>query len=186
MRCFKSALVIVLIGLFLQASSFAEDNKIINFVNYSDTFSSSGQPTEKQLKQIQQQGYERVIYIAFTGNHTALKDEDKIVNELGMSYLHIPVDFNQPRVADFEAFKVAMEANPGMKTLLHCQVNYRASTFSFLHRVISKSVPMSQAKQDLDKVWEPNKVWFDFIKTVLKQYKIDANCEDCDWGSNEF
>jgi protein tyrosine phosphatase (PTP) superfamily phosphohydrolase (DUF442 family) len=173
-------------GLSSQQLAFAKEDKIINFINYSKYFSSAGQPTKQQLQQIKEQGYERVIYIAFTGNHTALKDEDEIVNSLKMSYLHIPVDFNDPRVEDFEAFNTAMKANPEMKTLLHCQVNYRASTFSFLYRVISKSVPMSQAKQDLDKVWEPNKVWFNFIKTVLGQYKINTECDGCDWGGNEF
>ncbi len=175
-----------MLGLLLSQIVSGVENNIINFINYSNAFSSSGQPTEEQLKQLKSEGYQRIIYIAFNGNQTALKDEDKIVNALKMSYLHIPVDFMEPRIADFNAFSVAIKANAKIKTLLHCQVNYRASVFSFLFRVIHEGVPMATAKQDLDKIWEPNPVWFKFIETVLSKYKIKTDCEGCDWGSNEF
>ena len=49
------------------------------------------------------------------------------------------------------------------------QINLRASTFSFLYRVIYAGVPMAEAKQDLDAIWVPDKVWYQFIVAVLKQ-----------------
>jgi len=73
-----------------------------------------------------------------------------------------------------------------VKTFLHCQVNFRASSFSFLYRVAVQGVPLLDAKNDLDGVWAPNETWFRFIRTVLNDYGLSPACKGCDWGSNEF
>ncbi len=159
---------------------------ISNYQQYSETFSSSGQPSALQLKTVQESGFERVIYLAFTDNDTAIKDEDRVVKQLGMEYIHIPIDFENPTLADFKTFaRVMGEASP-VKTLLHCQVNFRAATFSFLYRVAIQGVPALEAKDDLDSVWAPNETWFRFIRTVLDDYDLVPACKGCDWGANEF
>jgi protein tyrosine phosphatase (PTP) superfamily phosphohydrolase (DUF442 family) len=159
---------------------------IANYREYSPQFSSSGQPTAKQLKSVSETGFERVIYLAFSDNHTAIETEDRVVKKLGMDYVHIPVDFENPTLEDFEDFSAIMNRDKQRRTLLHCQINLRASSFSFLYRVIYGGVPMAQAKQDLDAIWVPDKVWFDFIVTVLKQHGLTHECDECDWAENEL
>ena len=155
--------------------------EITNFRQYSDTFASAGQPTREQFQAIADQGFERVVYIAFTNNTNALADEDQIVKGLGMEYTQIPVDFSNPLPSEFYAFADSLQRDTDKKTLLHCQVNARASAFSFLYRVIYEDVPVRQAKADMNSVWQPNAVWRDFIFEVLAAHDIDPNCEDCDW-----
>ena len=159
----------------------AELEGITNFRQYSATFSSAGQPTAEQLQAIADQGFERIVYIAFTNNTNALPDEDQIVKGLGMEYMQVPVDFSNPLPDDFYAFADSMQRNTGKKTLLHCQVNARATAFSFLYRVLYEDVPLAQAKEDMNTVWQPNEVWRDFIFEVMAQNDKDPNCEDCDW-----
>lgn len=154
---------------------------ITNFRQYSDTFASAGQPTREQFEAISEQGFERVVYIAFTNNQNALPDEDLVVKGLGMEYMQVPVDFSNPLPADFYAFADSMRRNPDKKTLLHCQVNARATAFSFLYRVIHEDVPVAEAKADMNTVWQPNAVWRDFIFEVLEEEGIDPHCESCDW-----
>jgi ferredoxin len=68
------------------------------------------------------------------------------------------------------------------KTLLHCQVNARATTFSFLYRVIYDGVSAEEVKRDMNTVWQPNEVWRDFIFAALESYgKSVDECESCDW-----
>ncbi|MCI5106788.1 MAG: protein tyrosine phosphatase family protein [Pseudomonadales bacterium] len=160
------------------ASELAE---ITNFRQYSETFASAGQPTREQFELIRDQGFERVVYIAFTNNTNALPDEDQIVKGLGMEYMQVPVDFSNPLPSEFYAFADSMQRNTGKKTLLHCQVNARATAFSFLYRVIYEDVPVAEAKADMNTVWQPNEVWRDFIFEVLAQNNIDPNCPGCDW-----
>ena len=167
-------------------ASADELSDISNYRQYSELFSSSGQPTALQLEEIEQQGFERVIYLAFTDDHTAIDDEDRVVKQLGMDYVHIPVDWENPTPADFKTFADVMGNENTVKTLLHCQVNFRASSFSFLYRVAVQGVPLLDAKNDLDGVWAPNETWFRFIRTVLNDYGLSPACKGCDWGSNEF
>lgn len=155
---------------------------ITNFRQYSDTFASAGQPTREQFSAVAEAGFERVVFIAFTNNQNALPDADQIVKGLGMEYMHVPVDFNNPLPADFYAFADSMRRDSGKKTLLHCQVNARATAFSFLYRVIYEDVPVAEAKADMNTVWQPNEVWRDFIFDVLAENDIDPDCAGCDWS----
>jgi protein tyrosine phosphatase (PTP) superfamily phosphohydrolase (DUF442 family) len=167
-------------------ASAADIVDITNYRQYSTQFSSSGQPTASQLDALADEGFKRVIYLAFSDNDTAIDKEDRVVKELGMDYVHIPVDFEKPTIEDFEDFSAVMNRDENVRTLLHCQVNFRASTFSFLYRVIYEEIPMAQAKEDLDAIWQPNPVWFGFIVDVLKQHGKSHECRTCDWAENEF
>ncbi|MCB1669482.1 MAG: protein tyrosine phosphatase family protein [Gammaproteobacteria bacterium] len=155
--------------------------EILNYRQYSPSFASSGQPTREQFATLKDQGFERVVYIAFTNNRNALPDEDQVVKGLGMEYMQVPVDFANPLPSDFYAFADSMRRAPDKKTLLHCQVNARATAFSFLYRVIYEQVPVAEAKADMNTVWQPNEVWRDFIFTVLDQNGVSPDCPDCDW-----
>ena len=155
--------------------------EINNFRQYSESFASSGQPTEAQLQLVADEGFERIVYIAFTNNQNALPDEDQIVKQLGMEYMQVPVDFSNPLPDDFYAFADSMQRNTDKKTLLHCQVNARATAFSFLYRVLFEDAPIAEAKADMNTVWQPNEVWRDFIFEVLAENDRDPNCETCDW-----
>ena len=52
--------------------------EIVNFRQYSATFASAGQPTREQFATIAENGFERVVYIAFTNNPNALPDADQV------------------------------------------------------------------------------------------------------------
>lgn len=156
-------------------------SEILNYRQYTPLFSSAGQPTREQLPLIKEAGYNRVIYIAFSNGRTAIPEEDQLVKDLGMDYLHIPVDFNNPTIRDFNAFADAMQREPESKTLLHCQVNARATAFSFLYRVIYQGADIAQAKADMNSVWQPNAVWRDFIFAVMADHDMSAQCDTCDW-----
>ena len=180
--------VLFLAAFLLPFSAYAQSGDtledVLNYIEYSPDFASAGQPTEAQFRAVRDAGYERVVYIAFTNNDNALPNADQIVSGLGMDYLHIPVEWDNPQPRDFYAFADAMQRTQ-MKTLLHCQVNARATAFSFLYRVIHQEVPLAEAKQDMNLVWQPNETWRDFIFTVLEQEGVDPHCESCDWTPSD-
>lgn len=158
----------------------AED--ILNYREYSPLFASAGQPTPVQLEALRDRGFERVIYIAFSNNPNALANEDQLVKALGMDYLHIPVDWIKPTARDFYTFADAMQRDTQMKTLLHCQINARATVFSFLYRVIYEGTSVAEAKADMNTVWKPNEVWRDLIFAILEENGKSAECDTCDWS----
>ena len=159
---------------------------ITNFRQYSATFASSGQPTKDQFSAIAENGFERIVYIAFTNNTNALPDADQVVKGLGMEYMHIPVTWDNPLSSDFYAFADSLRRDTDKKTLLHCQVNARATAFSFLYRVIYEGVDIAEAKADMNTVWQPNETWRDFIVAVLAENGMSSECEDCDWTPSQM
>ena len=158
-----------------------ELSEISNYREYSPMFSSSGQPTKAQLSLLKDEGFDRIVYIAFSNSGKAFSDEDVIVKDLGMEYVHVPVDWEKPTATDFYAFAGSMQHAGDQRTLLHCQVNYRASAFSFLYRVIYDKVPVAVAKADMNSVWEPNDTWRELIFQVLEENGISPHCDGCSW-----
>jgi len=45
---------------------------ISNYRQYSDSFSSSGQPSKQQIPLLADEDFQRIIYLALTSNQTAL------------------------------------------------------------------------------------------------------------------
>lgn len=158
-------------------------SQIVNFRLYSDWLASSGQPTEPQFPALKKAGFERVVFLAFSDHHESIPHEDRLVTGLGMDYIQVPVDWEAPSRGDFYAFAGVLQTTPRKKTLVHCQVNFRASSFSFLYRVLYEGVDMGQAKDDLDSVWMPNDTWRQFIFDILEENGRSPDCDACLWGS---
>lgn len=182
MRIFSRTITTALALFGVVTSAFAAElSTITNFREYSPNLASSGQPLEIQFEMLKSEGFERVIYIAFSDSGKAIANEDVIVKGLGMEYVHIPVVWEEPTASDFYAFADVMRRYPDKKTLVHCQVNYRASAFGFLYRVIYQDVPVKTAKADMNKVWKPDETWRDLIISILEENGKSAQCDGCNW-----
>ncbi len=167
-----------------KAAGFTDE--IPDYIDYSNTLSSSGQPLAKHIPQLAEMGFDQVIYLALTTNSTAIKKEDELVLKNGMDYVHVAVDYSKPSLRNFETVASLLNNSEDLKSLVHCQVNYRASTFSFLYRVIYLDVPIGDAKKDLDRVWGPDSVWYQFIVDTLAAHGMSHECDSCDWQEREF
>lgn len=176
----------VVAGTFLLSAQvcLAEVGDIVNYRAYSDTFSSAGQPTAEQLGALEADGFERIVYVAYSDHDGSLEGEDRIVKELGMEYVHIPVAWDAPTAADYALISAALDAGGERRTLLHCQVNYRASAFSFLYRVVELGEDMAAAKADMNAVWTPNDTWRALIFEVLAANDLSHECKGCDWSND--
>ena len=170
-------------GQDIQPANSAE--AIINFRSYDPGFASAGQPTPAQLESARDAGFERIIYIAFSDHANSLPNEDRVVKSLGLDYAQIPVDWDAPTHADFEAFAGIMNSRR-QKTLLHCQVNYRASAFAMLYRVLHAGVDLAEAKADMNGVWTPDETWTQFLRSVLEAHGVAPDCDGCDWTPAEL
>jgi protein tyrosine phosphatase (PTP) superfamily phosphohydrolase (DUF442 family) len=157
---------------------------IVNYREYSGWLSSSGQPTESQFSALKEAGFERVVFLAFTDHDGSVPHEDRIVKQLGMDYIQIPVEWEAPSPSDFHSFAAVLRAEPKKKTLVHCQVNFRASSFSFLYRVLFENAEIGEAKDDLDSVWVPNDTWRQFIFDILEQSGRSPHCDSCLWDGD--
>lgn len=105
-------------------------SEINNFYYLTDRIAASGQPSESQIQEIRDAGYEVVINLGLLGDpEYSLPDEKGTVEKLGMRYSHIPVQFDHPTTKDLDAFFQVMQENESRKVFVHCAMNYRVSAF---------------------------------------------------------
>jgi protein tyrosine phosphatase (PTP) superfamily phosphohydrolase (DUF442 family) len=129
---------------------------------------TAGQPTETQFQLIRESGFDAVVNLALPTSDNAIPTEGCVVTGLGMTYVHIPVDFKAPAARDFQAFCKLMEAFGDRRVFVHCAANMRVSAFVFLYRVLRRGVAVPEAEQDLHAIWQPDQVWSRFIKSQLQ------------------
>jgi protein tyrosine phosphatase (PTP) superfamily phosphohydrolase (DUF442 family) len=63
-----------------------------------------------------------------------LPNEAASVGRLDMTYIHIPVDFQNPTDKDFEKFCTEMARLKEVAVHVHCIANYRVSAFFYRYR----------------------------------------------------
>jgi len=143
-------------------------SEIYSFRAVGDRLGTAGQPTQGQFRMVCEAGFEAVINLALPTSDNALANEGSVVTGLGMSYVHIPVDFKAPTSQDFRAFCRVMEAFDERPVFVHCAANKRVSAFVFLYRVLCQRIALPDAERDLHAIWQPDEVWSRFIEEQLK------------------
>lgn len=167
----RATSLLLLAALALPA--LAHEGPAPNRLDISPMLTTSGQPTRDFLGSLKSQGFEAVIYLAPPTVGDAIADEPKIVGRQGLVFINIPVDFSRPTAADFQAFTRVMQAMEGRKVLVHCQMNFRASSLVFLHRVITLREPPGPAWQAVQKAWVPDDTWKRYIVDTLRAHRVE-------------
>ena len=166
--------VLFVIGSFA-SQALATDTSLNapNVVVISPRLVTSGQPNRVSLARLNQQGFGAVIYLAPPTVADAVPEEGEIVRKQGIEFVNIPINFGNPTGADFDEFVKVMRKFRDRKVLVHCQVNMRASTMTFLYRVTVGNEKADLAYDSVARVWSPEGPWKQLIVTELKKAKID-------------
>lgn len=142
----------------------ADPDGIINWFRMDDRVTTSGQPTEAELAAIAALGVRHVINLALHTHEKALPDEAASAARLGMTYTHIPVDFQNPTEQDFARFCEAYEATGTDPVHVHCILNYRVSAFFYRYRRDVLGMDEAAARAHMDRIWQPEGVWETFVR----------------------
>ncbi len=120
----------------------ADPETIYNWRRLDDRITTSGQPTEPQLADIHALGVRHIVNLGLHTHDKALPDEAASVSRLGMTYIHIPVDF---------------------PVHVHCIANYRVSAFFYRYRRDVLGMDETQARGEMEAIWHPEGVWAAFV-----------------------
>lgn len=143
-----------------------------NVVVISSHLVTSGQPKGEALAGLRANGFEAVIYLAPPTVMDAVRDEALIVARQGLTFVNIPIAFDNPTEADFEAFAAILKGLGKRKVLVHCQVNMRASSMTFLYRAIVLKEDPQRAYEAVSRVWVPTGPWRRLIETELRLHQV--------------
>lgn len=128
---------------------------ILNFIQINDRIGTGGQPTREQLEAARNEDYQAIINLApSNAQNNALPDEARIVESLGMTYDHIPVEWSSPKREHFLAFTAAMQRLQDKKVLVHCAANFRVTAFYSLYAMKHEGWTTQQADQLIARIWE--------------------------------
>ncbi|MET0183644.1 MAG: protein tyrosine phosphatase family protein [Caulobacterales bacterium] len=136
---------------------------IYNWRRIDARLTTSGQPNEEQLAEIQKLGVTDIINLGLREHERALADEGARASALGMRYVHIPVAFDQPTEDDFAKFCAAMADMRGATIHVHCIANMRVTAFLYRYQRDVLGAPDEHARAAMDSVWQPGGVWAKFI-----------------------
>ncbi len=141
----------------------ADPETIYNWKRLDDRVTTSGQPTEQQLADIQALGVRHIVNLGLHTHEKALPDEAASVSRLGMTYIHIPVDFQNPTAADFAGFCSVMAELKDVPVHVHCIANYRVSAFFYRYHRDVLGMDEKEARAEMEQVWHPTGVWEAFV-----------------------
>jgi protein tyrosine phosphatase (PTP) superfamily phosphohydrolase (DUF442 family) len=115
------------------------------------------------LTDIRTLGVRHVVNLALHTHEKALPDEAASVSRLGMTYIHIPVDFQNPTEQDFQQFCAVMAELKDVPVHVHCIANYRVSAFFYRYRRDVLGVEQPDARAEMEAIWHPEGVWAAFV-----------------------
>ncbi|UGQ27722.1 protein tyrosine phosphatase family protein [Acinetobacter calcoaceticus] len=131
---------------------------------------SSAQPSIEQLKLIKEYGCSTVINLALSNAPTHIENEDRICLDLGLNYIHIPIDWETPSaeqcllVLDLIDHLVQNEI-----VWIHCTKNDRSSCLMYVYRQFYMNMDMPTSQDLLHEIWEPNETWTGLIHSITLQ-----------------
>jgi uncharacterized protein (TIGR01244 family) len=145
-------LVLGVDGRRLRRAMSIEDT--YNFRRIHEDLTTSGLLSAEQLGDLHREGYEAVINLMPDGENS-VADEARIVQDQGLDYVYIPVDFDAPTRANLEAFFEAMDARSSDKVHVHCAANYRVSAFYSLYALRRGLCTQDEATELVQSIWNP-------------------------------
>jgi protein tyrosine phosphatase (PTP) superfamily phosphohydrolase (DUF442 family) len=146
-------------------------HEIKNILGISDRLACAGQPDESQLAIIADHGFKVVINLGLSDGKYALRDEAASLAELGLEYCHIPVQFDNPQLAEWKCFMETMKQHRAKATFVHCAANYRATAFTGLYLFATSELNQEELYSFIAQIWQPNPVWQQFIEEAIQYIK---------------
>lgn len=136
---------------------------VVNWQRIDDRITTSGQPSEVELAEIAALGVRHVVNLGLHSHPRALPDEAATLAHLGVTYIHQPVDFQNPTLEDFRRFCAVMTEIGSMPVHVHCIMNFRVSAFLFRYHRDILGMDEADARARMDQIWKPDGVWGEFI-----------------------
>ena len=139
------------------------------YLRVSEQLGTAGQITYDEVEAVKDAGFDLVINLA-PADEERNRLEGYLVTQQEMTYIHIPVSWQEPSQRDLRLFFDVMKANEDRNVFVHCFANMRVSAFVYLYRTLEKGESEDAARADLAKIWDPatQPQWAAFIEEAKR------------------
>jgi protein tyrosine phosphatase (PTP) superfamily phosphohydrolase (DUF442 family) len=144
-------------------------NNIFNYYQYSKKLAAGGQPTEEQLQFLKSEEYEVIVSISPTSTKNYLSKEAEIIENLGIHFIHFPIDCGNLQEIHYQTFKAIMDSIQNKKTFIHCGGNIKTSNLIHMYQVLEKGINEEDSLTELKKIQQPEEKWFHYFRKMGMQ-----------------
>ena len=134
-----------------QAPSAAAVPPIRNFLRVSADFCTGGQPRLEHFAQLKADGVKAVLNLRQPGEHRA-DEERAAVEQAGLTYFNIPVDYRNPTDANADEFLRITDDPANRPMFIHCTAAIRVGAFWMVRRVMRDGFTIDAALAEARKV----------------------------------
>lgn len=120
----------------------------------SERITTSGRLQEPDPVRLAAIGVRHVINLAMPDHPDALPAAETRFAAEGLRYTHIPVPFDTPEEAHYDAFVRALESTDE-PVHVHCIANWRVSAFFYRWHRDACGMPEREARVLLERQWSP-------------------------------
>jgi len=143
-----------------------------NYRTVSNVIATAGLLKPDQLAALSNAGIELVINLMPDSSEYAVKGEKQIIEDQGIEYWYLPVDFSAPKLEEYEQFKEKLRQSEGKKLLIHCAANYRVSAFYSRYAIESGNWTTEEADGFMLSIWQPSEypAWTAWLAKVQRHF----------------
>ena len=142
---------LIVLCCFVRAAAAQEGITAVNFLRVNEEVCTAGQPSLEDLAKLKAQGIRSVINLRRASEHN-LEEESAKARELGLRYIHIPVDGNNIQDAQVEEFLKAAADPENRPMFIHCAAANRVGGFWMIRRVLADHQPLEEAEAEARKI----------------------------------
>ena len=130
---------------------------IRNFVRLDDRITTSGRLREADPARLAAIGVRHVVNLALDEHPDALPDATTHMAQAGMRYTHIPIPFDAPTDAHYDAFVAAIE-DSDEPVHVHCIATLGVWAFFYRYHRDRHGMPAAEARSIMERVWTPETI----------------------------
>lgn len=140
-----------------------------NFKQIDERISTSGVISPDQLSSLAAEGFQAVLNLMPDSSEYAVEGEQGMVENQGLAYYYLPVDFAAPTQQDYRQFAATLAQLGEQKVMIHCAANYRVSAFYAIYARHRLGWSESQARAHIASLWDPaeHSQWQQLIDEAL-------------------
>jgi len=132
-----------------------DPDDIRNWLRLSDRITTSGRLCPGDPARLAAIGVRHVVNLSLHDHPEALPDAARQMADAGLRYTHIPVPFDAPAQAHYDAFRAAIEADDA-PVHVHCIMNWRVSAFFYRYHRDVAGMAEPAARALMERIWKPD------------------------------
>ena len=119
----------------------------------SERLTTSGALQNHDPARLAEIGVRHVVYLAMGDHPEALPDAEDSFAAQGIRYTHIPIPFDAPEEAHYQAFAAALDGDEPVH--VHCIMNWRVSALCYRYNRDACGMPEAEARALMERQWSP-------------------------------